>query len=45
MDPIQLSWTDEEKEFLQNLGPLGQELLGVLPSGVHFHPHGKKNQF
>lgn len=44
-DSVSLTWTEEEKEFLENLGELGNKLMQTLPSGAHFHRHGNSGVY
>eukprot|EP01124_Arcella_intermedia_P027846 TRINITY_DN5540_c0_g1_i1.p1 TRINITY_DN5540_c0_g1~~TRINITY_DN5540_c0_g1_i1.p1 ORF type:complete len:282 (+),score=73.27 TRINITY_DN5540_c0_g1_i1:637-1482(+) len=37
-DPVQFEWSQEEREELEKMGGLYSQLVGVLPSGVHFRP-------
>ncbi len=37
-DPLQLPWSEEERDLLQEMGR--SELLGVLPGGAHLRPEG-----
>jgi len=38
-DPVELKWTDDEREMLAEMGGYEAKLLDPLPAGVHFRPY------
>jgi len=38
-DPVELKWSEEEREMLAEMGGYEAKLLDPLPAGVHFRPY------